>query len=99
MKSSCFKPQKELEERAEAHFQKFVKLEIPWCFRSAYKHTITELKRRAHFHKFLKLITQKLSIFLEKEQEKRNKFQKEIGSYLPSNFIPSLFSAPPSIQM
>ncbi len=71
MKANCFRPQKELEARAEAHFGNYGGLELPWRFPEAYKHTLSELKRRAHFHRLIKYVMEKLEQFLERERKNR----------------------------
>jgi len=41
----------------------------------------------------------KLSTFIGKEKEQRNKFINDIGKILPQDFIPQLREIPPSIRL
>lgn len=72
-------------------------LKKPSYVPQAYEQAIAEIVRRRRFRQVLNQDVEKLKDFIAHEKLLRQKFTKEVHTYLPSQFLPQLRDGPPSL--
>ena len=65
----------------------------------AYESALVEMVRRRQFRTILDSDVAKLRSWIKEEQEKRQEFSKNVHTYLPSQFCPSLRDNAPELSL